>query len=137
MRTAQAPLPVEAGGRKERRESALRGFIVTPEFIVQIAPIFLAWVNTTDPTWHELLGASALIRAHLGISQHAWAQACAVLGHTEAIVLLATIAARHAAGKVRSPGGLLRKMVELHQRGELRLDRTLFGLADGLRQRRH
>jgi hypothetical protein len=27
-------------------------------------------------------------------------------------------------------------MVELHQAGGLRLDRTLFGLADGLRNRR-
>lgn len=127
----------ETGGRKARHDSALRGFIVTPAFIVQIAPIFLAWVSTEDPTWRELLGASGLIRSHLGISQHGWAQACAVLGHTEAIALLAAIAARHAAGKVRSPGGLLRKMVELHQQGELRLDRTLFGLADGLKQRRH
>jgi replication initiation protein RepC len=42
-----------------------------------------------------------------------------------------------AAGKVRSPGGLLRRMVELHQQGHLRLDRTLFGLADGLDAKRH
>ena len=129
--------PVETGGREKRRESALRGFVLTPEFIVQIAPVFLAWVKTDDPTWRELLGASTLIRSQLGISQHAWAQACAVLGHTEAIALLAAIAARHAAGKVQSPGGLLRKMVELHQKGELRLDRTLFGLADGLKQSTH
>jgi len=40
------------------------------------------------------------------------------------------ISARHTAGQVRSPSGLLRKMVELHQTGGLRLDRTLFGLAD-------
>jgi len=56
----------------------------------------------------------------------------------EAITALAAINARHAAGQVRSPGGLLRKMVELHQTGGLRLDRTLFGLAermDGGRRR--
>jgi len=35
---------------------------------------------------------------------------------------------------VRSTGGLLRRMAELHQMGRLRLDRTLFGLADGLRK---
>ena len=50
----------------------------------------------------------------------------------EAITALAAISARHAAGEVQSPGGLLRKMVELHQAGGLRLDRTLFGLVDKL-----
>ncbi len=55
-------------------------------------------------------------------------------GQEEAITALAAICARHAAGKVRSPGGLLRRMVELHQQGELRLDRTLFGLADKVRK---
>ena len=57
-----------------------------------------------------------------------------MLGQEKAITALAAISARHAAGKVRSPGGLLRRMVELHQRGELRLDRTLFGLADKVRK---
>ncbi|HEY0206872.1 MAG TPA: hypothetical protein VGC15_22305, partial [Acetobacteraceae bacterium] len=46
--------------------------------------------------------------------------------------LLAAICARHATGKVRSPGGLLRRRVELHQAGGSRLDQTLFGLADKL-----
>jgi len=57
-----------------------------------------------------------------------------MLGQEEAITALAAICARHATGKVRSPGGLLRRMVELHQQGELRLDRTLFGLADKVRK---
>ena len=47
---------------------------------------------------------------------------------------LAAICARHAAGKVRLPGGTLRRMVELHQAGELRLDWTLLGLADKVRE---
>ena len=57
-----------------------------------------------------------------------------MLGQEEAITALAVICARHVAGKVRSPGGLLRRMVELHQEGELRLDRTLFGQADKVRK---
>ena len=59
-----------------------------------------------------------------------------MLGQEEAITALAAICAHHAAGKVRSPGGLLRRMVELHQESKLRLDRTLFGLADRLMNRR-
>jgi len=57
-----------------------------------------------------------------------------MLGQEEAVTTLAVICAWHAAGKVHSPGGLLRRMVELHQAGVLRLDRTLFGLADKVRK---
>ncbi len=52
-----------------------------------------------------------------------------MLGGDGAITAVAAICASHATGKIKSPGGLLRKMVELHQKGMLRLDRTLFGLA--------
>jgi len=70
------------------------------------------------------------------VSKHAWGQACVILGQQPAVVALACIAARHGRGLVQSPGGLLRRMVELHEAGTLRLDRTLFGLADELTQSR-
>ena len=114
--------------------SALRGFVVTPGFILMIAPAFRDWVSSARPGWNELDQAAAGVRAALGISPHAWGQAYLTLGREEAITALAAICARHAAGKVASPGGLLRCMVELHGKGNLRLDRTLFGLADKLRK---
>ena len=112
--------------------SALRGFVVTPGFILMIAPAFRDWVSNARPGWNELDQAAAHVRAVLGISPHAWGQAYLTLGREEAITALAAICARHAAGKVASPGGLLRCMVELHGKGSLRLDRTLFGLTDKL-----
>lgn len=129
--------PVQKGKREGRQESALRGFNVSPGFIAQIAPSFAAWITKPAPTWPELLDASMLVRSELGISQHAWGQACEALGRIEAVVMLAAIDARRAAGEVQNPGGLLRKMVELHRGGTLRLDRTLFGLADKLKARLH
>ena len=128
---------VKKGTREEARSSALRGFIVTPDFILRIAPAFRSWVHGLSPSWSELGEASWMIRSDLGISQHAWGQACVILGRMEAVTVLATIAARSSAGQVRSPGGLLRRMVELHQQGELRLDRTLFGLADATSSQSH
>lgn len=123
---ADAKMP----GTRERTASALRGFVVTPEFILQIAPQFRDWVGSGRPKWGELEEAATFVRSDLGISLHAWGQACVVLGRMEAVSVLAAIAARQAVGKVRSAGGLLRRMVDLHMAGELRLDRTLFGLAD-------
>ncbi|MGI4798294.1 MAG: plasmid replication protein RepC [Janthinobacterium lividum] len=109
--------------------SALRGFVVTTDFLLKIAPSFRGWVNSARPSWSELEEAAGYVRSELDISLHAWGQACVILGRMEAITMLATISARHMTGKVRSPGGLLRKMVDLHREGGLRLDRTLFGLA--------
>lgn len=127
----------QMGRRETRAETLRRGFDVSPEFIVQIAPMFAPWIGSVRPSWGVLLDASTYVRSELGISKHAWGQACEVLGREDAVVLLATIAARHEAGTIGSPGGVMRRMVELHQEGKLRLDRTLFGLADRLKGRVH
>jgi len=118
----------------EVQPSALRGFVVTPGFILAVAPIFRDWTSSVRAGWDELDQAAFHVRSALGISPQAWGQARVMLGQEEAITALAAICARHAAEKVRSPGGLLRRMVELHQAGELRLDRTLFGLAKKVRK---
>ena len=116
----------------EVQPSALRGFVVTPGFVLAVAPVFRDWTSSARAGWDELDQAAFQVRSGLGISPQAWGQARFLLGQEEAITVLAAICAHHAVGKVRSPGGLLRRMVELHQAGTLRLDRTLFGLADKL-----
>jgi replication initiation protein RepC len=110
----------------------LRGFPATPEFVLRVAPTFRGQVRRATPDWPELIQAAFEVRAALGVSRHAWGQACLVLGRKEATVALAAIAAKHTRGQVASPGGYLREFVAAHQEGRLRLDRTLFGLADGL-----
>jgi len=122
----------ERDGKAETARSALRGFPATPDFILRIAPDFRDLVSSASPSWADLTGAADMVRSHLGISQHAWGQACIVLGRMEATSAIAAISAKHGAGLVRSPGGLLRHMVQAHLEGELRLDRTLFGLADAV-----
>ena len=115
---------------------ALRGFVVTPGFLLEIAPIFRDWTSSAWPSWDELARVAYDVRGAIGISPHAWGQAWITLGGDGAITVLAVICARHAAGLVKSsPGGLLRAMVERHEKGTLRLDRTLFGLADKLKKR--
>ncbi len=114
------------------QNSALRGFVVTTDFLLKIAPSFRGWVNSARPSWSDLEEAAGYVRSELDISPHAWGQACVILGRMEAVTMLAAISARHTAGRVRSPGGLLRKMIELHQTGELRLDKTMFGLAENM-----
>ena len=108
------------------------GFPATPAFILQIAPPFRGWVTSAKPKPAEIVEAAHYVAGELGISRHAWETACGLLGRWTATVAVAVIANRHAAGLVRSPGGYLRGMLEQHRQGDLRLDRSLFGIADTL-----
>jgi len=133
---------VQTGRVRSTRESpvqpsALRGFVVTPMFLMMIAPAFRDWASSAHAGWAELYQAADFVRSGLGISPYAWGQACVTLGRQEATAALAAICARHADGKVKSPDGLLWCMVELHAKGTLRLDRTLFGLAAKLNKGQH
>ena len=118
---------------KAALDSALRGFPAFPGLVLQIAPAFRDHVPSAVPSWGELVQAAFEVCLGLGISAEAWGQACVVLGRVEATLAVAAIAAKHAQGRVKLPGGYLRKMVQKHQNGQLRLDKTLFGLAAGLR----
>ncbi len=64
----------------EMPASALRGFVVTPAFIQEVAPIFRDWTSSARAGWDELDQAAAHVRSALGISPHAWGQACITLG---------------------------------------------------------
>ncbi|MDQ2802291.1 MAG: replication initiation protein RepC [Pseudomonadota bacterium] len=124
----------QAVGAEARRPaavptSALRGFVLTPDDLMRMAPAFRAWVSSARPNWSDLAEAAIYVCSELDISKHAWGQACVILGRMEVIATLAVVATRHACGEVGSPERLLRKMVALHQNGALRLDKSLFGLA--------
>jgi replication initiation protein RepC len=115
---------------EESVRDPFRGFPMTPKIALQISPAFRDLVPTSQPGWAEITEAAFEVRSHLGISQHAYGQACQILGRQGAATAIAAIAAKHQAGLVKSPGGLLRHMVDAHLAGTLRLDRTLFGLID-------
>lgn len=74
---------------------------------MQIAPTFRGWIKAANPTSRDLLEASFYVRSELRIPQHAWGQACGALGQTEAVAMIAAIAATHEAGAVKSPGAAL------------------------------
>jgi replication initiation protein RepC len=106
----------------------LRGFPVTPALILRIAPQFRDLLPTAKPSYRDIIDVAWHVCRHLSISQDTWGTACITLGRWEATAALAAVAGRHAAGEVRSPNGLLRRMVQLYETGELYLDRTLRSL---------
>lgn len=108
--------------------SPLHGFKAATSFVLEIAPSFRQYVSSYKPKEDEIVTAALLETNRLGISHHAWAQASNVLGQYETAVAIAVISARQAEGKIKSPGGYLRAMIDRQLKGELNLDRTLYGM---------
>ena len=79
--------------------------------------------------WSDLISAASHVAEDLGISAHAWREACYRLGRQTAAIALVVIAAKKARGLIGSPGGYLRGITRRGVEGDLRLDRTVFGLA--------
>ena len=111
----------------------MRGFRAKPTFVLHIAPIFRQYCSSDRPAETQIIQAALYACEQLGISRHAWAQGQAVFGDYPNAVVIAAIAARTDAGEVRSPGGLLRAMISRYLSGQLALDRTLYGLAEKLK----
>lgn len=112
------------------KDDLLRGFPMTPELLLHLIPAYRDWVSSSRPDWSDVERASQAVRQHLQISAHTYGQARLLLGGRGAAIVVGTIAAKHEARMVHNPTGYLRKMVEQHLKGELRLDKTLHGLAD-------
>lgn len=112
------------------KDDLLRGFPMNPEVLLHLVPVYREWVNSSKPNWSDVERASQVVRQHLRISTHTYGQAQLVLGSQGAAIVVGTIATKHEAKMVHNPTGYLRKMVEKHLKGELRLDKTLHGLAD-------
>ena len=115
-------------GLPRAASSPLRGFKAGTGFVLEIAPSFRQYVSSYRPKEDEIVAAALLETNRLGISRHAWAQASNVLGQYETAVAIAVISARQAEGKIKSPGGYLRAMIDRQLKGELNLDRTLYGM---------
>lgn len=76
--------------------------------------------------WHEIIQAAEKMLPLLGISSHAWSNACGVLGLTGAALCILVADAR--ANEITSFGGFLRGCVCKAEDGKLHLHKTIFGL---------
>jgi replication initiation protein RepC len=83
------------------------------------------------PDWREIVDAAGMgLRAELGVSASLWGEACRVMGREQAAVALAIVSTKPEAHFTRGAGGYFAGMVRKAERGELRLERTLWALKD-------
>lgn len=86
------------------------------------------------PEWPDIVDAAGRVAADLGVSTHAWGEACRTLGRERAAMALSIVAIKHDEGLIRSPGGYFRGMTRKGAAGALDLDATVFGLRDRRRR---
>jgi replication initiation protein RepC len=103
-------------------------FRISVEEVSRLFPQLWAHVQSHRPDWPDLVDAAHRLSATLGISQGLWGEACRVLGRAPAAVAVAIVAAKPPAHFRTTPGGYFHAMVQRATRGDLRLERTLWGL---------
>jgi replication initiation protein RepC len=69
--------------------------------------------------WRDLLAAASVVRPMLGISPSAWEEAQAVMGETQAAIVIACLLQRSSA--IHSAGGYLRELTRKVGVGEFSL----------------
>ena len=99
----------------------------TPDELAELAPP-LGLAAGSDPTWPSLLTAAEGLRERIGIPQRAWNMAFEHLGRIGRLITLAdllTFPDNHFTG---SRPAYFQGMINRAKRGELRLDRALYGM---------
>lgn len=91
--------------------------------VVQLAPYaFESWTSLRD--------SGTDISQRAGINPQVWQEARQRLGPDIAIAALAVTVQKAELGLVQKPGAYMRRLCQLGQQGELRISRSLFGLAN-------
>ena len=117
----------------ERVHTHLRAYRISPSMVAEASPPLADALWTVSPgeraSWRDLVDSAGALLPQLGISQHAWGQACHEISREGAAVAVAIIAAKHEKGSVRKPGGYLRWMTrEITAGGVLDLGPKVYGL---------
>jgi len=127
----QTKSQAEAAQREERG----RVLRLHPDELAVVAPRLRAYLRVGDPRWSDIVDAADMLRRDLDISRPLWIEACSVLGRQTAAIALAIVSTKDPEHFTRTAGHYFHGMIERAKKGELHLDRTLWGLRSDRRDR--
>ena len=119
-------------GASAAETQELETHTLTPRFVLKVSPPLRPYIVNQKPSWSDIVRAADWVRSDLGISRHAWIEACETMGRTATAAAIAVIAAK--SEDIGSAGGYLRAMTQRAREGTLHLSKSFYGLAE--RQRR-
>lgn len=138
---AEAPCPASERKMSERRRTAedhaSQGAIgdqdighVSLDLVRSACPALVKHLPQVFDSWAGLRQSGRTLCAAVAINVQVWSEAETDLGPDTAIAALAVTIQRADDGEVASPGAYLRSLVQRGRRGQLRISRSLFALAD-------
>ena len=131
---ATEPLPADslghaAGVEPAREQSQTPRYISFNAVLGILPPSILGWLPPGEQIgWSDLVNAASDAAPGLGISRHAWIEACQILGRETAATAVIVIAAKHGQNLISNPGGYLRGMIQRAAVGDLHLNQSVYGL---------
>ena len=135
--SAVAKPPETTSGPHELTEIEERGRVLRlyPDEVSIIAPRLGGYLRVGDPKWADVVNAADVLRRDLDISRPLWIDACQTMGREMAAIAVAVVSTKNPEHFTRTAGHYFHGMVQRAKRGELHLDRTLWGLRTGKREK--
>jgi replication initiation protein RepC len=96
--------------------------------LLTLAPRLRTCLTTPRPGWPEIVDAADWLRGELGVSKPLWGEACVAMGRQQAAIAIAIVSAKPAEHFRSTPGGYFHGMVAKAKAGDLKLERTIWGL---------
>ena len=126
-RAARAAPPSPSMHQRPERRSVAG--IRRPSQLLELMPRLGAYIADQEPSWSEITEAAySGLRLELGVSASLWAEACRVMGREGAALALAIVSTKPDSFFTKGAGGYFGGMVRKAEKGELFLEKTLWGL---------
>jgi replication initiation protein RepC len=106
-----------------------------PDELLTMAPRLRGYLGTDYASWRDVVEAADLLRSELDVSRALWGEACQTLGREKAAVAIAIVSAKDPDHFTRTPAHYFHGMIARAKRGELNLERTIWGLRSEKRQK--
>jgi replication initiation protein RepC len=100
----------------------------TPDELVRLAPRLIPYLARLSPDWPEIVDAADFLRYDLKISTPLWGDACQILGRNMAAIAVAIVSSKPEDHFRTTPAGYFHGMISRAKMGELRLDKTIWGM---------
>lgn len=108
---------------------------VSLELVQCACPALRKHVPEVFETWMALRASGRRLCVAAAINTQVWSEAESYLGPDAAIAALAVTMQRAEDGQVANPGAYLRTLIQRGRKGQLRISRSLFALADAKAER--
>ncbi|MDR3489813.1 MAG: plasmid replication protein RepC [Bradyrhizobium sp.] len=110
-------------------KEAKPGIKLSVQELIQLAPRLAEHIPPGRFTWRDAIDAAgSSLRHELGVSASLWGEACVIMGREAATLALAIVSTKDERHFTRSAGGYFAGMVRKSEKGELFLEKSLWGL---------